>query len=146
MHPSLAPAERQLKSLLRAFEDLTAIETEVVAELSGSENKIKAQSILRAAQVEAIYTGIEKTLSEILKKADGSVYASGADWHVQLLAQAAGQNDINGRPPVISEAVYNNLTVLLAFRHAVRINYGFDLRKHDVEENLGRLNRIFLLS
>jgi hypothetical protein len=59
------------------------------------------------------------------------------------LPRQPGQNDINGRPPVISEAVYNDLTVLLAFRHAVRINYGFDLRKHDVEENLGRLNRIF---
>jgi hypothetical protein len=46
--------------LLRAFEDLTAIETEVVAELSGSENKVKARSILRAAQVETIYTGIKR--------------------------------------------------------------------------------------
>jgi hypothetical protein len=101
--------------LLRAFEDLTAIETEVVAELSGSENKVKARSILRAAQVETIYTGIEKTLSEILKKADGSVYASGADWHIQLLAQAAGRNDINGRPPVSRRRCITTLPYSLLF-------------------------------
>lgn len=135
MHPSLLSAKRHLEAVETAFKRLEGIETEVIEALPDSKSGAEAKTILRASQIEDIYTGVERTLKEILKAVDQQIYGEGASWHKNLLLQAAARNDLNGREPIISDALFQQLDRLRAFRNVVRSNYGYALRHEDVKRN-----------
>ncbi|WP_398465551.1 hypothetical protein [Tardiphaga sp.] len=135
MHPNLLSARLQLADVGSAFERLLEIETEVIDLLPESKAGNEAKTILRAAQIEDIYTGIERTLKEVLKVTDVHIYADGGAWHKKLLLQAANRNDLVDREPIISRQVFAALDQLRAFRNVVRSHYGYGLRQDDVLRN-----------
>ena len=135
MHPSLLSAKRHLEDVEIAFRRLEDIEAEVIEHLPDTKSATEAKTILRASQIEDIYTGMERTLKDLLKAVDKLIYGAGPSWHKNLLLQAASRNDLNERGPIMSEALFQHLDNLRAFRNAVRSNYGFGLRHDDVNRN-----------
>jgi hypothetical protein len=141
MHPALSLAKRKLDDLEAEFNQVMAIEAEVVPQLTtlGTQAALSAKSSLRATGIEGVYTGIEGVLKEILTVVDGGVFAGAESWHAHLLAQAAAPNDEKRRPALISEKTYRSLDRLRSFRHIERNLYRHLLREREVAENLERL-------
>ncbi len=94
MHPNLLSARLQLADVESAFERLLEIETEVIDLLPESKAGNEAKTILRAAQIEDVYTGIERTLKEVLKVSDVHIYAEGGAWHNDVLRKEAILRDV----------------------------------------------------
>jgi hypothetical protein len=147
MHPALALAERQLLDLRAEYDQLLAIEADIIPGIIKNKSPVAPKAILalRATNIGSVYNGIEKVLKEILTVVDGSVFAGPESWHAQLLAQAASPNENAGRRPIISDRVYEVLDELRAFRHFERHNYRHIFRDQETGENLGRLKGVFPL-
>jgi hypothetical protein len=77
----------------------------------------------------------------VLQVSDGGVFAEGAGFHAQLLAQANEATD--DRKSVTSDDLYGQLDELRAFPHRERDNYRFVLREELVNRNLDLLKAAF---
>ncbi len=86
-----------------------------------------------SAGVSGLYTGMEEALRSVLSVVDGHV-PSGDRSHQDILDQASVAIP-NGRPPLISEQVYTELTLLRGFRHFERHNYRFRFETEQVTHN-----------
>jgi hypothetical protein len=147
MHPALSLAKRKLEDARTEFDQLMAIEAEIIPVIAvkASPAASVAKTSLRATGIEGVYTGMEGVLKEILTVVDGGVFAGSESWHAHLLAQAAEPNAQNGRAAIISETVYRLLDQLRMFRHVERNIYRHLFRETDVDENLSRLQEVFPL-
>ncbi|WAJ28840.1 hypothetical protein [Antarcticirhabdus aurantiaca] len=143
MHPPFARVRRRLDDVREAFDRLQAIEAEIVPLLAATPGEAAgvARNMLRGSGIEGIYSGIEGVLKALLVAADGEVHAEGGAWHARLLAQAA--EPTGRRPPIISQAVFDRLDRLRAFRHVERNTYAHLLRAGDVERNVQILVEAF---
>ena len=93
-----------------------------------------------AGGVEGVYSGLEGILKGIAEDIDGHV-PQGSAWHAKLLETMA--LDVSGvRPAAVSPETHRLLDELRRFRHAVRSNYGIDLRDPDIDANLERVRRV----
>ena len=81
------------------------------------------------------YTGCERIFRTIASELNGAP-PTGFDWHRRLLERmgAAWQ----GRPALLALGSVENLREYLAFRHAVRNIYGFELDVEHIERLVGR--------
>lgn len=136
MRPIFARLEHQLA---KTEQELGRIE-EAVRLFEGMETTPAATWARRtsiAGGVEGVYSGLEGVLKGIAEDIDGHV-PQGAAWHAKLLETLA--LDVSGvRPAVLSPDTYGLLDELRRFRHAVRSNYGMDLRDSDIGANLDRV-------
>jgi hypothetical protein len=147
MHPALSLAKRKLEDARTEFDQLIAIEAEIIPVIAekASPAAAIAKTSLRATGIEGVYTGMEGVLKEILTVVDGGVFSGPESWHAHLLAQAGEPNPQNGRTTIISERVYHLLDQLRMFRHVERNIYRHLFRATDVDENLSRLQDVFPL-
>lgn len=143
MHVTLALANRKLADLRKEFDNLIAIEAEVIPALDASPSAVarSAKSILRSSGIEGIYTGIEGVLKEIVTTMDEAIPAAGDSWHARLLAQAALRTD--AREAIVSEETYKALDRLRSFRHLERNVYRHALRPEGVDENFDLMRKVF---
>ncbi len=94
-----------------------------------------------ALNLHGFYTGIEHIFEDIARTLEKSMPA-GADWHVDLLTQMAGE--IEGvRPAVISRESRACLDEYRGLRHVVRNVYAFNLRSARLHELTTGLNDCF---
>lgn len=77
------------------------------------------------AETEKVYTGMETSLTRLIKYIDGDV-PEGADWHKRLLDIAASENP-GVRGPIISRHSLKFFDRLRAFRHKLRHVYEMDI-------------------
>ena len=138
MRPIFARLEHQL---VKAEQELGRIE-EAVRLFEGMEPTPAATWARRtsiAAGIEGVYSGLEGILKGVAEDIDGHV-PQGNAWHAKLLETLA--LDVPAvRPAVLSPDAYGVLDELRRFRHAVRSNYGVDLRDPDIDANLARVRR-----
>lgn len=139
MRPIFARLEHQLA---KAEQELRRIE-EAVGLFDGMEATPAADWARRtsvAGGIEGVYSGLEGILKGIAEDIDGHV-PQGNAWHAKLLETMA--LDVPGvRPAVLLQETYRMLDDLRRFRHAVRSNYGMDLRDPDIAANLDRVRRV----
>ena len=124
----------RLESLQEAAEELIADDT-AMSKLRDEHPESYRESVHAtslATHIQGIFTGIESTLIEILKKIDGKV-PTGESSHRDVLIEASTAN--MKRPPILSEGTHKTITELLGFRHVVRKNYGMHLKPSRVFEN-----------
>lgn len=88
-----------------------------------------------ALRLQSLYTGVERCLLLIVRVLNGGT-PEGGDWHRRLLDRMAIATD--SRPAVLSPEVRAGLAELLAFRHAVRHLYAYDLDADRVRQLLQR--------
>ena len=138
MRPIFARLEHQLA---KAERELGRIE-ETIRLFDGLENTPAATWARRtsiAGGIEGVYSGLEGILKGIAEDIDGHV-PQGSAWHAKLLETLA--LEVPGvRPAVLSPETHGLLDELRRFRHAVRSNYGMDLRDADIDANLERVRR-----
>jgi hypothetical protein len=93
MHPALSLAKRKLEDARTEFDQLIAIEAEIIPVIAekASPAAAIAKTSLRATGIEGVYTGMEGVLKEILTVVDGGVFSGPESWHAHLLAQAGSQ-------------------------------------------------------
>lgn len=94
-----------------------------------------------ALNLHSFYTGIEHIFEDIARTLEKSL-PSGADWHVDLLTQMAGEID-GVRPAVISGDTRACLDEYRGLRHVVRNVYAFNLRSARLHELTERLTDCF---
>ena len=92
---------------------------------------ISATSI--SALVQGVYTKVEEIFYLIAKDIDKSPIDKNQDWHSELLFQMT--IDLPNRNKIIQENTNKILNELRGFRHAVRNNYGSNLRLEEVLKN-----------
>jgi len=145
MHPALALAKRKLDDTRIEFDQVLAIEAEIIPSIAEKNSQAAriAKNSLRATSIEGVYTGVEGVLKEILTVIDGEVFAGSEGWHKSLLTQARAPNEPKGRGSIISEATFELLDKLRAFRHVEHNVYRHTLRETDVEENLELMKQAF---
>jgi len=87
MHPALSLAKRKLEDARTEFDQLVAIEMEIIPVIAEKTSPAAstAKTSLRATGIEGVYTGMEGVLKEILTVADGGVFAGSESWHAHLL-------------------------------------------------------------
>ncbi len=94
-----------------------------------------------ALNMHGYYSGVEHVFEDIARTVEDSI-PSGANWHVELLAQMS--EEIKGvRPPVISHSTQAILDDFRALRHIVRNVYAFNLNATRLNELLNLLPRCF---
>ena len=138
MRPIFARLEHQLA---KAEQELGRIE-EALRLFDGMEATPAATWARRtsiAGGIEGVYSGLEGILKGIAEDIDGHV-PQGSAWHAKLLETLS--LDVPGvRPAVLTLETHGLLDELRRFRHAVRSNYGIDLRDPDIDANLERVRR-----
>lgn len=94
-----------------------------------------------ALNLHGFYTGIEHIFEDIARTLEKSL-PSGAEWHMDLLTQMAGE--IEGiRPAVISGETRACLDEYRGLRHVVRNVYAFNLRSARLHELIAGLTDCF---
>jgi hypothetical protein len=78
----------------------------------------------QALKLHNFYTGCERVFQIVASELNDAL-PTGYDWHKRLLERMALPHE--GRPPLISAQTAQSLEKYLAFRHAVRNLYGYEL-------------------
>jgi hypothetical protein len=92
---------------------------------------------VKASYLADFYMGVEKIFEIVIEELNGGA-PKGDAWHKRLLH--AMTLEMKGtRPPVVTNALYQDLLKFLGFRHVVRQAYGFQLD----EKKLAELEGIF---
>ena len=105
---------------------------------------VKAREFIEraiAADLEEVYTGLEKIFEQIAKNIDKHI-PSGSQWHNDLLTQMSERRP--QRPPVVTERSYHNLRQLLRFRHKVRNIYGDELIYAETEKQAKEVRNLYI--
>ncbi len=101
-----------------------------ISEYSGHMDKYLMR--VKASFMADFYMGVEKIFEIIVEELNGGA-PRGEAWHKRLLHTMT--LEIKGvRPPVISDALHQNLMKFLGFRHVVRQAYGFQLDGQKMDE------------
>lgn len=94
-----------------------------------------------ALNLQSFYTGLERIFELAIAEVDQAM-PSGANWHQELLRQAATSiPDL--RPALISDATRDALDRYRGFRHVVRNIYSFDLDRDQIAPLIRDLRIVF---
>ena len=94
-----------------------------------------------AAETEKIYTGLETTLSRLVKYFDGEI-PKGENWP-QLLISAASRQNHGIRKTIIDKKTAIIMDSLRAFRHKIRHVYAEDISPDHIIENAMKISRVY---
>lgn len=94
-----------------------------------------------ALNLHSFYTALERIFERVLAEVDQTM-PSGANWHQELLRQAATSIP-NLRPALISDTTRNALDRYRGFRHVVRNIYSFDLDRDQIAPLIRDLRAVF---
>lgn len=93
-----------------------------------------------AADLEKVYTGLEKIFEQIAKNIDKHI-PRGSRWHNNLLTQMSERRP--ERPPIVTERSYRRLRLFLRFRHKARNIYGDELIYAETEKQAKEVRELY---
>lgn len=131
-----ADIEAELARLKRLEADIQHVVDEVRADPAHAD--LFRENL--ALKLHNFYTGIERIFQIVASEVNGAL-PTGYDWHKRLLERMA--QDREGRLSVISAETAAVLDTYLAFRHAVRNIYGFELEHERIDRLVARYPEVW---
>ena len=135
--------------LIQRISDERSKIEETLKKIEGRLEKIKTAPIEYREEIETTiaknlvdcYRGMENIFRRIALDVDLRM-PDGSRWHKELLTQMA-EPQAERRPPVISQATFENLEELLAFRHVFNNIYGEELVYEQTKRNAKQIGKLF---